>query len=85
MSPPPAQSSEWDRFVGIVASVGDVEPSEVREEARLIEDLGFDSLALAELAIALIDQYGMDLLSEGLAVRSWEGTTVGRLFAESQR
>lgn len=84
MSPDGAHRSEWGRFAGRVASVGELEPERVTEASRIVEDLGFDSLALLELAVVLIDEYEMERLSERLAERNWENTSVGELFSESQ-
>jgi acyl carrier protein len=39
---------------------------EVTATARLVEDLGFDSLELAELSAELEDRLGRDPFSEGL-------------------
>lgn len=49
---------------------------EVTAEARLTEDLGMDSLELAELSAALEDELGHDPYSEGIVP-----VTVGELVA----
>jgi acyl carrier protein len=84
MSPAEAQLSAWERFAAGIASVVGLEPEQVTQSSRIVEDLGFDSLALLELAVLLIDEYGMERLSEQLAERNWENTSAGELFSESQ-
>lgn len=51
-------------------------------DARLVEDLGLDSLALIELAVMALVDYELEALSEGLQQSSWEGVTVGDLYRE---
>lgn len=40
--------------------------------ARLREDLGFDSLALAELTVRIEDATGVDVFADGLVARAGE-------------
>jgi acyl carrier protein len=40
--------------------------TELRSELSLSEDLGFDSLALAELTVVIEDEYGVDIFEEDI-------------------
>lgn len=48
----------------IVSQQLDVEIAEVKEEARFIEDLGADSLAIVELVLAFEEQFEIDIPDE---------------------
>ena len=48
----------------IVSSQLDVEIGEVKDEARFIEDLGADSLAIVELVLAFEEQFEIDIPDE---------------------
>lgn len=48
----------------IVSQQLDVEIGEVKEEARFIEDLGADSLAIVELVLAFEEQFEIDIPDE---------------------
>ena len=74
---------EWDRFAGEVAAIADTPVERLRPETRLVEDLDFDSIQLAEVAVLLIADYGAE--GGGVGGRSWNGTTVGELFEEVRR
>jgi acyl carrier protein len=41
-------------------------PSEIRPEHRLVEDLGFDSIALVKTVVALEEAFGVELPPERL-------------------
>lgn len=62
----------WDRsdvITMIREIVGDLAPSpgELAEESRLIEDLGFHSLSLLELAFSLEDEFDLPTIDETTA------------------
>jgi acyl carrier protein len=65
-----------------VAKIADCPPDQVQEGSRLIEDVGLDSLSLAELVVILIEKYDMFSLSQTLEERSWEKVTVRSLYDE---
>lgn len=52
------------RVRDVIAAVGEVEPASVTGSSRLAEDLGFDSLRLVELALALESEFGLDEVDE---------------------
>jgi acyl carrier protein len=78
MSPVPS----WDVFAGQVSDLAGVPIEVARSDARVIEDLDLDSLALAELAVLLADTYGLTDLGRDIDDRSWEETTLESLFEE---
>jgi acyl carrier protein len=69
----------WEAFASEVAQVVDSPVESVRREARLIEDLDADSLAVIELVTELISDYGLSM-PNGLNPSRWEGLTAGQLF-----
>jgi acyl carrier protein len=81
---PPRRPQGWKEFVAKVAELAAIEPDRIGPKTRIVEDLGLDSIALAELVVLLIDDYGVEPLSAGLEQRTWEGVTVGSLFDESR-
>jgi long-chain acyl-CoA synthetase len=60
----------------IVAEVAQVDPASLRESTRLVEGLGFGSLDLVELSVALEEEFGAGIPEDRLA-----GATVGDLEA----
>jgi len=75
----------WEQFRDKVAAIAEVAPAQVTESTRVVEDLGLDSLALTELVVMLIDDYGMTSLYAGLETKSWQDTAAGELLAESRQ
>ena len=53
-----------DKVKEIVSQQLDVEIGEVKEDARFIEDLGADSLAIVELVLAFEEQFEIDIPDE---------------------
>ena len=60
----------------IIAEQLNVQESEIKENTKLKEDLGADSLDLFELVMALEEKYEVEIPSEELA----ELTTVGAVM-----
>ncbi len=73
---------DWDRFAAEIACIAEVAPTDVSPETRIVEDLGYDSLALAELALVLIDDSEMDDVADSLVDKTWTGVTVGELYEQ---
>jgi acyl carrier protein len=69
----------WEEFTEKVASVGGPEASEIEPGVRLVEDLDLDSLAVIELVVALMNDYGL-AMPDGLNAQKWQGLTAGELF-----
>jgi len=78
-------SPQWEGFAAEIAAIAQRPTEEVERRLRIVEDLGLDSVALAELVLVLIDDYGMASISDDLDQRTWEGVTVGQLFDEYLR
>ena len=75
----------WEQFASAIAEAGEVSVETITPESRLLEDLGLDSLALSEVVVLLMVDFGMSALEKELASREWERVTVGELFDEYQR
>jgi acyl carrier protein len=69
----------WEAFAEDLAQVIDVPVEKVLPESRLVEDLDADSVALVELVVAMVNDYGV-AMPNGLDPSSLEGLTAGRLF-----
>jgi acyl carrier protein len=69
----------WDSFVAELALIARMPTAEIEAGARLVEDLGLDSVALSEVVVVLIDQHGADPDPQ-LLEQSWEGLTVRGVF-----
>lgn len=48
-----------DRTRALIARMAPTQPESVRDDQRLIEDLGFDSIRLMELTVALERGFGL--------------------------
>jgi hypothetical protein len=70
----------WEDFVAEVATIAQVAGSQVHRDSRVLEDLGLDSLALAELGVVLVDEHGTWGSSSQLEARRWDNVTVGELY-----
>jgi acyl carrier protein len=66
----------FSTFQDCVADVLDIEPAEVRAEARWREDLDADSLAVVEITLALNDAFSIKIPDVDLE----QMTTVGQAF-----
>jgi acyl carrier protein len=62
-----------------VAQVVLVPVESVGREARFVEDLDADSLAVVELVIAMVDDYDLSV-PDGIDPARWKGLTAGQLF-----
>jgi acyl carrier protein len=74
-----SDAPSWEAFASEVAQVVFVPVESVRREARLIEDLDADSLAVVELVIAMVDDYDLSV-PDGIDPARWKGLTAGQLF-----
>jgi acyl carrier protein len=72
-------SPSWEEFASEVAEVAFVPVASVRRDARLVEDLDADSLAVVELVTGLITDYGL-AAPDGIDPARWKGITAGQLF-----
>jgi acyl carrier protein len=82
MSAAPGQDPSWEEFKATIASATGLAPDALDRDRQLVEDLGLDSLQVAEVLVVLIEDYGLrDLLGE-LETRVWRDITVGQLYDE---
>lgn len=72
----------WDEFAAAVAEIAQQPPDRVTRDARVIEDLALDSVALAELVVLLIDDYEVAGVARELDELAWSRLTLGRIFDE---
>ena len=56
----------FETIKGIIVATLQVDESEVKKSTVLKDDLGADSLDLFELAMALEDEYGLEIETEDL-------------------
>ena len=56
----------FETIKGIIVDTLQVDEAEVKKSTVLREDLGADSLDLFELAMALEDEYGLEIETEAL-------------------
>jgi acyl carrier protein len=63
-------------FISELAALLEVSAETIDPDARLIEDLGIDSVALAEMIVLLITDYGAEELAARLEFERWENRTV---------
>lgn len=70
-------SSSWIRLAEVLQAHAPHPPPELRPEMRLVEDLGFDSLALARTVVALETEFATELPQSRL--HELRTATVGQL------
>ena len=57
---------DLEKFKQIIAEELGVDPSEIKEDARFIEDLGADSIGLMELVMKLEEEFGVTIPDEDI-------------------
>lgn len=55
-----------EKIKGIVAEILDLEVSEISEEAKIIDDLGADSIAVMEIVMELEEEYDVEVPTEDI-------------------
>lgn len=53
-----------EKLIKIIADQLGADPDDVRPEARLVEDLGADSLDMVELIMAVEEEFGIEVPDE---------------------
>lgn len=74
----------WDEFAAAIGGAANIAGSAIDRRSRLLEDLGLDSLALAEVVVLLLVDFNMTRLGVELGKRNWTLVTVGELYDEYQ-
>lgn len=69
----------------IVAKQLDVDVAQIKNESQFIEDLGADSLAIVELALALEDQFDITIPDEDTEKIRTVGDAVEYIAARSKK
>lgn len=72
----------WSEFAASIGEILNLPEASVSPDARLVEDLGADSVALAELVAFLLLDCGMEELAQDLDRRDWRGITAGDVYRE---
>jgi hypothetical protein len=78
------QDPGWEAFRASIAQLADLPPARIQPDVRIVEDLQFDSIQLAQTVVMLIDDYGLDSHQRGMEARAWQGVTVGALYEEAR-
>ena len=55
-----------EKIKEIVAEILDLEVSEINEEAKIIDDLGADSIAVMEIVMELEEEYDVEVPTEDI-------------------
>jgi acyl carrier protein len=76
------RSATLEEFAAAVSSVSGADTTSVVRESRLVEDLGLDSLEIAELVLILEEMFHMRTIGRAPEAGTWTGVTVGDLFDE---
>jgi len=71
-----------DALIAAVAEIGDLAPTDISGESRLVEDLGLDSIALAEVVAYLIVDWEMESVAADLEERDWASVTIDAICRE---
>lgn len=74
--------AEWEPFARLVAEAAGLQEEQVLRSTRLIEDADLDSLALFEVVVSLLVDYGLEELPAELQQTDWSGVTVGQLYEQ---
>lgn len=72
----------WQEFAAEVDAILDAPSQDIDPNAYLVEDLGADSVALAEIITFLLLDCGMKSLADDLDRRDWNGVTIGQIYDE---
>ncbi len=55
-----------EKIKGIVAEILDLEASEINEDAKIIDDLGADSIAVMEIVMELEEEFDVEVPTEDI-------------------
>jgi acyl carrier protein len=81
MAAPPTASGLVE-FCHLVAGLTDLQPEFVTPEATFVDDLGLDSITLANLLAQLIERHQLRRLDADLLERDWREVTVEELYSQ---
>jgi acyl carrier protein len=72
-----------EKFKKIVADELSIDPSQVKEDARFIEDLGADSIGLMELIMRLEEEYGVKIPDQDIEKIRTVGDAINYIKSKS--
>ena len=75
-----ADDAAWERYVGIVSEVSGIQADKIHRDSLITRDLGLDSLASFELAVALVEKLEARDIESDLDRIDMRGLTVGAIF-----
>lgn len=70
----------WARYIDVVSEVSGIQAEKIHRDSSITRDLGLDSLAILELAVALIEELKAKGMENALGGMDWGELTVGALF-----
>ena len=57
---------EFEKLQSIVAEVLNIEPEEISAESTFVDDLGADSLDIAQIVMGIEDEFGISIPQENV-------------------
>lgn len=55
---------EFEKLQGIIAEILNLDPEEISEESTFVDDLGADSLDIAQIIMGIEDEFGVEIPPE---------------------
>jgi acyl carrier protein len=74
----------WDAFTAEIVDISLTPADRIVPDARLVQDLDLDSLALIELFVVMVDKYEL-AIPDDLDAERWKQLTAGQLFDAVER
>jgi acyl carrier protein len=74
----------WDAFTAEIVDISLTPADRIVPDARLVQDLDLDSLALIELVVVMVDKYELTI-PDDLDAERWKDLTAGQLFDAVER
>jgi len=75
-----AGDAAWECYIGVVSKISGVQADKIHRNSLMTRDLGLDSLATFELAVALIDKFEAEGMEDELDSVDLRGLTAGAIF-----
>jgi acyl carrier protein len=75
-----ADDAAWERYIGVVSEISGVQDDKIHRNSLMTRDLGLDSLATFELAVALVDKFEAEGMENELDSVDLRGLTAGAIF-----
>jgi acyl carrier protein len=78
--PDAADQRRWDELASTISEISRRPKELIRPETRLVEDLNLDSLAVLEIVVGMLVDFGVEELPRSLEETDWRGVTLGDLY-----